>query len=242
MPYRNEKEALSARAAELRKSLEQLRSSRETLADEEQKVADEAASVARRMADLDSNGVPGLLDRVRVASPCSAKWDEMVGDERERFCLSCDKQVFNISAMSRPDAEAFLAARVAEKTCIRFFRRADGTILTEDCPTGVRKKRLRVIGAVAVGGGALMAAGAALFGATRHTMGEIAPPRVASAATTATPAPTAPPGWSERAGGIVHECMGDCAYDPTPVVQEHRLGPPPAAPAPLSGPDQDRKE
>ena len=104
MPYRNEKEALSARAAELAKSLEALRSSRETLADEQRKVEDETAKVAQRIADLDAQPATGLLDRVRVASPCSAKWDDMVGDERERFCLSCDKQVFNISAMARAEA------------------------------------------------------------------------------------------------------------------------------------------
>jgi hypothetical protein len=176
MPYRNEKEALEARSAELTAALAHLRASRGTLEDEAAKVEREAAVVARRLADLEASRAPGILDRVGVASPCSAKWDEMVGDERERFCLSCDKQVYNISAMARPEAEAFLAARACDTgegaACIRFFRRADGTILTEDCPTGVRRKRLRVIGAVAVGGGALMAAGAALLG----SRGPVEPP------------------------------------------------------------------
>lgn len=218
MPYRNEKEALSARAAELAKSLDALRASRETLADEQRKVEDETAKVAQRIADLDAQPAPaGLLDRVRVASPCSAKWDDMVGDERERFCLSCDKQVFNISAMGRAEAEAFLAARVGNKTCIRFFRRADGTILTDDCPTGVRRKRLRVIGAVALGGGAMLAGAAALFG--------VQPTGNAKVVTSSPePATSVAPGWTEQAGTQGgHSCMGDCAFDPTPTVQEHRI-------------------
>ncbi len=224
MPYRNEKEALSARAAELAKSLEALRSSRETLADEQRKVEDETAKVAQRIADLEAEPATGLLDRVRVASPCSAKWDDMVGDERERFCLSCDKQVFNISAMARAEAEAFLAARVGSKTCVRFFRRADGTILTDDCPTGVRRKRLRVLGAVALGGGAMLAGAAALLGAQ---------PSAKVTVTASTPNPRASssapmPGWTEQAGSQGSgACMGDCAFDPTPTVQEHRIPNPP---------------
>jgi hypothetical protein len=216
MPYRNEKEALSARAAELAKSLEALRSSRETLADEQRKVEDETAKVAQRIAELDAQPATGLLDRVRVASPCSAKWDDMVGDERERFCLSCDKQVFNISAMGRAEAEAFLAARVGNKTCIRFYRRADGTILTDDCPTGVRRKRLRVIGAVALGGGAMLAGAAALFG--MHTTG-----KAKVVTSSPEPASSVAPGWTEQAGTEGAHCMGDCAFDPTPTVQEHRI-------------------
>ena len=46
-----------------------------------------------------------MLDQVRVASPCSASWDEMLGDERVRFCTSCEKNVFNLSAMSREETE-----------------------------------------------------------------------------------------------------------------------------------------
>jgi hypothetical protein len=38
--------------------------------------------------------------------------------------------------MTRPEAESFLSERV-ERTCVRFYRRADGTILTRDCPRGM---------------------------------------------------------------------------------------------------------
>ncbi len=165
MPYRNEKEALSERARELAAARTHLSASQTALDDQAAKLEREADEVARRLSAFAESDGAGILGRIGVASPCSANWGEMVGDERERFCLSCDKQVFNISAMARAEAESFLASRTAgDPACIRFYRRTDGTILTGDCPTGVRRKRLRVLGAVALGGGALLGAGAALLG------------------------------------------------------------------------------
>jgi hypothetical protein len=81
-----------------------------------------------------------ILDDVRVASPCAASWDEMTGTDRVRFCGKCQKNVYNLSAMGREEAEAFVGQR-AGRTCIQFYRRADGTMLTDDCPVGLRKLR-----------------------------------------------------------------------------------------------------
>lgn len=90
-----------------------------------------------------------LLDSLRIASPCPASWDQMVGDDITRHCAQCDLDVHNISAMSRADAEAFLQTRKnASRTCVRFFRRTDGTILTQDCPVGLALWRRRVAAGV----------------------------------------------------------------------------------------------
>jgi hypothetical protein len=71
----------------------------------------------------------------------------MVGDERVRVCNGCEKQVFNLSEMTRAEAEALLATR-GIKPCVRFYRRADGTILTADCAPGARRsRRLAVVAA-----------------------------------------------------------------------------------------------
>jgi hypothetical protein len=80
-----------------------------------------------------------MLDRIRIASPCSADWDLMNGDDQVRFCSHCEKHVYNLSAMSRKDAETLLRETGAS-VCTRFYRRPDGTILTEDCPVGLRAK------------------------------------------------------------------------------------------------------
>ena len=40
------------------------------------------------------------LDNVRVASPCSVDWNEMIGDNRKRFCGDCKLNVYNLSGYS----------------------------------------------------------------------------------------------------------------------------------------------
>ena len=83
-----------------------------------------------------------MLDEIRVASPCSADWDEMSGDARVRFCGKCEKNVYNLSQMTRDEAESLVREKEG-RLCVRFYMRADGTMLTQDCPIGVEKKRLR---------------------------------------------------------------------------------------------------
>ncbi len=78
--------------------------------------------------------------RIKVASPCSARWSEMDGDERARFCQLCSKHVYDLSSMSREDAEALVREREGRETCVRFFVRKDGTAMTADCPVGWRTK------------------------------------------------------------------------------------------------------
>jgi hypothetical protein len=81
-----------------------------------------------------------LLDRISIASPCSANWNDMQGDDRRRFCASCRLHVHDLSAMTRDDAEALLRAAGQGRVCVRLFRRADGRVLTRDCPVGLRQK------------------------------------------------------------------------------------------------------
>ncbi|HEX6125807.1 MAG TPA: hypothetical protein VFZ23_10595 [Pyrinomonadaceae bacterium] len=88
------------------------------------------------------------LDDLRVASPCSADWNQMQGDERKRFCGDCKLYVYNLSGMTRYDAENLL--RLSEgHLCVRYFQRADGSILTQDCPVGwaIVKQRVKVFAA-----------------------------------------------------------------------------------------------
>lgn len=83
------------------------------------------------------------LDNVRVASPCSADWSRMSGDDRKRFCGDCKLTVYNLSGMTRYDAENLL--RLSEgRLCVRYYRRSDGTIMTSDCPVGWSKVKQRV--------------------------------------------------------------------------------------------------
>lgn len=90
------------------------------------------------------------LDNIRIASPCSADWDAMQGNERKRFCGECKLNVYNLSGMTSYDAENLL--RLSEgKVCVRYFQRADGSVLTADCPVGwARVKRSVSVAAAAV--------------------------------------------------------------------------------------------
>ena len=86
-----------------------------------------------------------VLENVRVASPCAEPWETMTGDENVRHCGRCDLDVFNLSSMTRQDAESFVAGHLGkDRTCIRFFQRKDGTMLTQDCPVGWRRVQRRV--------------------------------------------------------------------------------------------------
>jgi hypothetical protein len=75
------------------------------------------------------------LNNVRIASPCKADWNQMIGDDRRRFCGACNLNVYNLSAMTRAEAENLLVTSEG-RLCARFYQRADGTILTKDCPVG----------------------------------------------------------------------------------------------------------
>lgn len=89
------------------------------------------------------------FENIRVASPCSANWSEMAGDERARFCSLCKQHVYNFSTMSGHEIAELIKQREGQKTCVRFYRRKDGTILTRDCPVGFRNQRRKTVGAFA---------------------------------------------------------------------------------------------
>jgi hypothetical protein len=102
-----------------------------------------------------------ILDRVYIAKPCTADWNSMPGDARVRACELCQLNVYNLSEMTRPAAVALIEKNEG-KICAMYYKRADGTILTKDCPMGVRAytKKLVLAGAavlvslVAFGSGA----------------------------------------------------------------------------------------
>lgn len=67
----------------------------------------------------------------------------MTGDDRVRMCKLCSLNVYNISDMTASEAEAFLDDKfnASGRVCITMYRRQDGTIITDDCPVGLRRLR-----------------------------------------------------------------------------------------------------
>ncbi len=140
----------------------------------------------------------GSLGRVRVAAPCAASWAEMRGDDRVRFCDQCGLNVYNLSGMTRREAERLVAGR-DERLCVRFYRAADGTVLTRNCPVGLRALRRRV---ASVAGMAFAAVTTFLVVA-----GSDAPARVESAASELTLTVAA----EVLPESVYAECMGACS-------------------------------
>ncbi len=69
----------------------------------------------------------GKLDRLQIPNPCPADWQQMTGNTTRRFCDSCQKQVYDLSAMTRLQAEALVTAKGGQ-LCARFTRTADGAL------------------------------------------------------------------------------------------------------------------
>ncbi len=83
------------------------------------------------------------LKNISVASPCSQDWNAMIGGERKRYCGDCKLNVYNLSGMSRTEAENLLSNSEG-RLCVRFYQRADGSVLTQDCPVGWRAVKARM--------------------------------------------------------------------------------------------------
>lgn len=162
--YRDDQAPLSARAEELRARIAELSELQQARAAAE---AELAALEARLEALSKKRSLP-MLDRVSVAEPCSADWNKMVPvpteadgpsgpGARVRFCGLCAKNVFNLSEMTREEATNFVAS-IEGTACVRFYKREDGTMLTADCPVGVRRRRRRrILGAVVAAASAVSA-------------------------------------------------------------------------------------
>ncbi|AUX46417.1 uncharacterized protein SOCE26_079230 [Sorangium cellulosum] len=164
-PYRDDLDALNARhdlLAEELAAVKQKTAELSALQQDERRIEEELEVVRRRLDGMAARRALPLLDNVRVASPCTADWEEMAGDDRVRFCGHCQKHVYNLSEMPRDEAEQFIR-KAAGEACIRLYRRADGTVITADCPVGARVRRARGLALAAVGSGALVA-GAAFAG------------------------------------------------------------------------------
>jgi len=85
-----------------------------------------------------------LLNQVTVAKPCPANWDEMKGNDQVRHCSQCRLNVYNLSEMNSNEAYDFIQ-QAEGRVCVRLYKRPDGTLITRDCPKGVRAFRRKVV-------------------------------------------------------------------------------------------------
>jgi hypothetical protein len=100
--------------------------------------------------------------RLTVASPCSKDWNQMKGTAQKRFCEACRQHVYDLSVMPWEEVRALLDCE--RPPCVKFFQRADGTVLTADCAVGKERRWRRVRNALSVAATAAAAWFALLLG------------------------------------------------------------------------------
>jgi hypothetical protein len=230
MPYRDDSDGRDARRIELEHELDEIlrtRNDLEALRRRETAVRTELEELKARSRFASAKRLP-LLDRVYVASPCSAKWDDMVGNERVRFCGQCAKNVYDLSAMSRAAAEQLVREKEGD-VCVRFHRRTDGTIMTADCPVGVRRRRIRRVAATAI---TAAAAASAAAGILAHSSEGAAPEFVAGGiASSPAHSDTAQPEFVAGTMSIDEPAPTETAtIAPTGTPRHVRMGKPSIAP------------
>ncbi|MCA9800622.1 MAG: hypothetical protein KC777_01485 [Cyanobacteria bacterium HKST-UBA02] len=116
-----------------------------------------------------------MLEQVRIATPCPADWNRMEGDERVRYCGQCKLNVYNISAMSRNEAESLIKENEG-RLCLKLYRRKDGTVITDDCPVALRRLRRAYRRCAAAILGMAAWTGIAQPGMAQEIQGGISPP------------------------------------------------------------------
>lgn len=187
--------------------------------------AKDLAEARRLLADAELRRKLPVLDNLHIAAPCKADWDKMTGDARSRFCAACEKNVYNLSEMTRMDAESLLIAKEG-KLCVRYYQRADGTIITADCPDGLARRRRRKK-LVAISFGAMTALSTfsmTYFGRSRAMMG--APPPIAMTGAIQMVEPVEPQvklGEVVEMKGDVGPTMGEISARPERVVKMGKM-------------------
>ncbi len=70
------------------------------------------------------------LPIISIKTPCSAAWDKMPGDEKERHCTQCQKSVFSLKELT-PFQIAILYFKKRARLCIRLEQNQEGKIIAK---------------------------------------------------------------------------------------------------------------
>jgi hypothetical protein len=126
---------------------------------------------------------------IHIRTPCPKRWEELVGDERKRFCSECCLHVHNAAALTQREARA-LVSEATGRVCLRIEYDAQGAPVH-------RETRIQRLARWAV------ASGAALLAACQGGS-PVAPPEQ--------PAPVEPPSLMGRM--VAPELLGGVTEPP----------------------------
>lgn len=86
-----------------------------------------------------------------ISTPCSVSWADMEVDANDRsnistrFCGDCKLNVHNLSSLSDEEVVVLLDKKAAgERVCTYFYRKDDGTLVTDNCPKQIKQMRNRL--------------------------------------------------------------------------------------------------
>jgi hypothetical protein len=89
---------------------------------------------------------------LRVSSPCPRSWEDLIGNDRIRYCDQCKLNVYNLAELESQEVEG-LVRRTEGRLCGRLYWRGDRTATPRDCPWPAKQRGFRRI----------VATGSALF-------------------------------------------------------------------------------
>jgi hypothetical protein len=79
------------------------------------------------------------LDEISVLEPCGVDWDAMThAGVSARHCSSCDKNVYDLSEMTRQAVMALMLEQEGN-VCVRFSKRVDDSLITSNNETMKRR-------------------------------------------------------------------------------------------------------
>jgi len=87
---------------------------------------------------------------LRISSPCPMSWDDLVGNDRIRYCDKCKLNVYNLADMNPQEVEA-IVRKTEGRLCGQLYLRGDRTASLRDCPSTARRvlfKRIVATGSV----------------------------------------------------------------------------------------------
>lgn len=84
-----------------------------------------------------------LRKQLKIENPCSANWDEMIGNEWVRFCEHCRLTVNDLSPLT-PKRVRRLIANSKGRLCVRFKQDHEGLPIIKSVPQQLHQIRKRV--------------------------------------------------------------------------------------------------
>ncbi|HLY08589.1 MAG TPA: hypothetical protein VKW04_04685 [Planctomycetota bacterium] len=87
---------------------------------------------------------------LKISSPCPKSWEDLIGNDRIRYCGQCQLNVYNLAQMRPAEVDA-LVRRTPGRLCGQLYVREDHTATVRDCPRARSGRRWRTLWTITAG-------------------------------------------------------------------------------------------